>query len=127
MPSAVCFTIPGEPRSKGRPRFGKNGRAYTPASTKIAEKAVEDAYRIATPGPNGWRLFRGRLSVEIVFVCKHRRRRDLDNMGKLVLDALNGAAYLDDEQIDSLHLERLWTEGDPETRVLIWSLEEESV
>ena len=121
---AVMFVVPGEPRSKGRPRLGRNGRTYTPAATRDAEKEVEQAWRIATTGPTGTRMIRGRIGVEIGFVCKHRRKRDLDNMVKLVLDALNGVAYVDDEQIDLMTVQRVWTSGDPETRVMIWSLGE---
>jgi len=118
------FVVPGEPRSKGRPRFAKNGRTYTPAATREAEKEIEQAWRIATTGPTGTRMVHGRLGVEIGFVCKHRRKRDLDNMVKLVLDALNGVAYVDDESIDLMTVQRMWTTGEPETRVMIWRISE---
>lgn len=29
----ITFIVYGEPKGKGRPRFNKNGRAYTPVTT----------------------------------------------------------------------------------------------
>jgi crossover junction endodeoxyribonuclease RusA len=49
----------------------------------------------------------GRLAVRVVVRPPDRRRRDLDNVGKALLDALEHAgAYRDDAQIDRLVLER---------------------
>ena len=49
----------------------------------------------------------GRLSVRVTVRPPDRRRRDLDNVGKALLDALERAgAYRDDAQIDRLVLER---------------------
>jgi len=49
----------------------------------------------------------GRLAVRVVVRPPDRRRRDLDNIGKALLDALEHAgAYRDDAQIDRLLLER---------------------
>lgn len=35
--------INGAPKGKGRPRFNKSGRAYTPKATREYEKAVREA------------------------------------------------------------------------------------
>ena len=35
--------INGRPKGKGRPRFNKSGRAYTPKATREYEKAVREA------------------------------------------------------------------------------------
>ena len=49
----------------------------------------------------------GRLTVKIEVYPPDRRRRDLDNVQKAVLDALEkGGAYEDDSQIDLLICER---------------------
>jgi len=49
----------------------------------------------------------GRLAVEICAHPPDRRRRDLDNLFKGVLDSLQAAGlYDDDEQIDDLHIRR---------------------
>ena len=49
----------------------------------------------------------GRLSVKIMAVIPDKRRRDLDNTLKSVLDSLQHAGvYLDDSQIDHLEIIR---------------------
>ncbi len=49
----------------------------------------------------------GRLAVTIDVYPPDRRRRDLDNALKALLDALqHGGAYHDDAQIDDLHIRR---------------------
>lgn len=55
----------------------------------------------------GVRKTEGRLQVAIVACPPDRRRRDLDNMLKGLLDALtHGGAWDDDSQIDHLTIQR---------------------
>lgn len=54
----------------------------------------------------------GNVDMTIRFFFKDRRKRDLDNQNKLVLDSLSGIAYVDDSQINALHLHR---EHDPKS------------
>jgi crossover junction endodeoxyribonuclease RusA len=42
-------------------------------------------------------------SLHVYFYFQTKRRRDLDNQNKLILDALTGVVYGDDSQIDELH------------------------
>ena len=100
----VRLTIPGEPRSKQRPRVTQRG-TFTPKETIIAERVVRDAWRATEQEP-----FRYQLLVEIDFYNGNRRRRDLDNMAKLVLDALNKEAYEDDNQVIELNLRKFFTD-----------------
>lgn len=49
----------------------------------------------------------GRLGVEVDLYPPDRRRRDVDNVMKSLLDALQqGGVYGDDSQIDELHIRR---------------------
>lgn len=56
--------------------------------------------------------FRGRLAVRVIVYPPDKRRRDIDNVCKACLDALGPdrkgewGAWLDDSQIDILHVER---------------------
>lgn len=51
---------------------------------------------------------RGRLAVTITCFPPDRRRRDVDNWAKAMLDAIekSGLVFLDDSQIDDLHIKR---------------------
>ncbi len=45
-------------------------------------------------------------------------RRDVDNLAKGILDALNGVAFEDDGQVITLHIDKRWADP-PSTRVTI--------
>lgn len=100
---AISFTVFGEPRSKQRPRVTARG-TYTPKETIDAEKLVRHYYAAAN-GP----FFEHQLIIGIDFYNGNRRRRDLDNMAKLVLDALNKVAFADDYQVVELNIAKFFT------------------
>lgn len=80
----------------GRVLISEKGRAYRIA----ASVAMFDQLR-------GYPRLAGRLAVTLAVNPPDRRRRDLDNMPKALLDALTHAqVILDDSQIDDLHILR---------------------
>lgn len=103
----IDFVLDGEPKSKGRPRFSKHGHAYTPKATREAELAVELAWR-----ESGGQVMNGPLLVQLHFYVGSKRRKDLDNMIKLVCDALNKRAFADDDQIVRLIASKRYTTPD---------------
>lgn len=97
MTKNIVFNI--EPTPKGRPRLGRYG-TYTPAKTKAAEEAIQWAWH--------GKPMEGPLKVSLRFYFKRPKkclasfkptRPDIDNLVKLVCDALNGLAWKDDGQI----------------------------
>lgn len=110
----IQFTIPGAPVGKGRPRMTRSGHAYTPAQTRNREAYVK---LLATEAMAGAPPLDGPVSVAVEIRCavpaswpKGRRaealvgrirpgKPDLDNVLKLVLDAMNGVVVLDDKQV----------------------------
>lgn len=111
-------TIKGRPVPKARPRvYGRH--AVTPPRTQQAEAQLQSLYRIQNRGVEA---FTGLVEINCTFYfpiaktwTKHKKERavkgllrctvrpDLDNLVKLVLDALNGVAYADDSQIVRVH------------------------
>lgn len=109
--------IPGQPLPKARPRLRRNGSTYTPARTKEAERNVQ------------WNLLErrvrplnGKLRVELRFSRRTKRRCDVDNLAKLVLDAANGVAWGDDSQIRALEAHVEYGVEDAGTRLRVWEL-----
>lgn len=100
QPGAVSFVVEGEPVSKARARFtgyGSKVRSYTPAKTLEAERSVATAFRRA-----GGKFESDKevtFGVVATFYNGTRQRRDVDNMLKLILDGLNGIAWVDDMQV----------------------------
>lgn len=110
--------IPGEPVSKARPRFNpKTGRVYTPAATHIAELTFREAVQGLYPDLKA--SARYGFVVEVEFHVKHGRRRDVDNLAKTVLDALNNAVWADDAQVVELHCTVTRVTEDPGTHLRI--------
>lgn len=112
----INFTVPGEPRGKGRPRFSRSGHTYTDSETRAYENKIIAYYRKAHGAfhfPNG-----AFISVDVVAYLPipksatkaqragmeagtilPSRKPDVDNIEKAVLDALNGIAYKDDARV----------------------------
>ena len=110
----LTFVVPGRPRAKARPRVTGRG-TYTPAITRDAQTRVA-AFALAA----GARPVTTPVGMMVEFLTD-RRKVDLDNLGKLVMDALIGVAYVDDSQVHDLHLLRRPGAG-RETRVDLWAL-----
>lgn len=124
--------IDGPPVGKGRPRLSTRGgkpRTHTPAATIRAENRVQLAW-IEAGRP---RLPDGALTITATVVVArpqaHWRKNgtlttagqrtpwpcrtpDLDNVLKLIADALNQHAYRDDAQIVDAHITRRWAQAD---------------
>lgn len=115
----IQFTVPGDPVVKGRPRFTKYGKAYTPKATLDAEKAIKKIVE-----NQGITPFDEPVGMEVAFFCQTKRRTDGDNLMKLVLDACNEVAYTDDYLVEEVRY-RVFrrAEGEePRTEVLIYPL-----
>lgn len=112
----VVFTIDGEPKGKGRPRFSK-GRVYTPPATVNYESLVILNYRNIAKGYKFISPVRVRISVfhkppkraskkvTADMLCNRIRptkKPDLDNIVKIILDGLNKVAWDDDTQVVEL-------------------------
>lgn len=128
----VRVTIIGEPCGKGRPRFARNGATYTPQKTVNYETLVQVEYRVQT----ACKRFEGPVKMTITAYYgipksapKQRKslmemnrvrpikKPDIDNVAKIICDALNGYAYHDDTQVVELRAVKLY--GDPRVVVEI--------
>lgn len=114
----IEFTVPGEPRPKERPRFGKRG-VYTPRRTSAFERKVQFAALAA-------KLKRavGHVAISLQFCLGNARRVDIDNLIKSVLDALNGIAWEDDAQITNLRAMKCVDRDDPRVWICIEEIHE---
>lgn len=126
--TSFSFTVPGAPQGKGRPRFTRKGIPYTPPATRAAEKRVRACY-VEASGPRfpDDVAIAMALDVRVARPTSHslvggdlsKRGRghplpigrgtvDVDNVAKLVLDALEGVAFRNDAQVTILVVERSW-------------------
>jgi Holliday junction resolvase RusA-like endonuclease len=115
--------IPGKPMGKQRPKFGK-GFTYTPEKTVSYENYVKELFII-----QGEKMQEGALKADITAyfeIPKSKSKKDkelkkkaiirpcskpdTDNIGKIILDSLNGIAYQDDKQIVELRVRKYYSE-----------------
>lgn len=136
MAKRVAFTVPGEPKGKGRPRavpriVWKDGEPeavvslITPPDTKEAEAKVREAFRRAHPRHKPYtgpvllrftavfetpksfnRALREAAARGQLYAVK---KPDKDNIEKLIVDALNRIAFVDDQQVMGGGLKRYGT------------------
>lgn len=142
---SVSFVIEGEPMAKQRPRlstFNGYARAYTPKDTERYENKVLmcyknslnneinevmfpqgtyvklslEAYFGLTKGDYGKKGLNksGKNKINGVYCDKHK---DLDNIIKIVMDALNGICFNDDKQIVCIEAYKLYTQDLPRVEV----------
>ena len=91
--------VPGRPVPKGRARAGARGRVYTPVVTRRAEAEV---VRLACEAWGRRPPLVAPVDVLVEVHCS-AYRGDLDNIAKLVLDALQKAGVLRNDR-DVWHL-----------------------
>jgi Holliday junction resolvase RusA-like endonuclease len=125
MTILATVRIDGPPTAKGRPRFTRIGRAYTPGKTREAEgyirhQIVEQAGMLRFEGalrvtvacfmavPGSWSKVK--QAQALTGAVQHIGRPDLDNLAKAVLDAANGYLWCDDSQIVALVLSKSYAE-----------------
>lgn len=108
------FWIDIEPIPKGRPRFTRKGFTYTPKDTMDAERQIQFSIRQQHYGQE----LESPLAVSLKFFLSKPKKpsnhfpiakKDLDNLVKLVFDALNGILWVDDRQICVLHCSKQYT------------------
>lgn len=118
---SVSFHVPGKPQGKARARtfynqnLGKH-MSVTPESTVLYENLIKTMYIRAAEGckfekeiPVTLRIVARYIPVKSTSKKKMQqmldgeilplKKPDMDNIVKVIADALNGVAYLDDSQI----------------------------
>ena len=124
MTFMVTFNVYGEPVAKGRPRFTRQGRTYTPKKTHdyesevamMAKAAMGSQEPLETPIAvyiYATYTIPASYSKKRREAClngfeKHTKRPDADNVGKTIMDAMNGVVYKDDCQITNLHIKKVY-------------------
>lgn len=112
--TAHQFTVHGPPVAKERPRAFRKGNyvgIYTPKKTRDYEEHV----RLSAPPMQKMT----NVSCTLVIFFQDRRRRDIDNVAKSLLDALNGVAWEDDSEVVELHLYRRYDKLSPRVEVVL--------
>ena len=135
------FEVIGKPQGKARartfynPKLGKH-QSITPENTVLYENLIKTSYLAAEnrktffdgepiemyitayfPVPKSTtKKDRERIRNKELFPMK---KPDIDNIVKVICDALNGIAYHDDKQVVKLEVRKLYTEDEPKVVVAL--------
>lgn len=141
---AIIFTIPGEPQGKARPRVVRDKRtgktkAYTPDKTVAYEDFVKLRYKSMAKGARfgtqpleisiiaNFSVPKSKSKKTKVLMLENKiqptKKPDIDNIAKIICDALNGIAYKDDSQIVRLNVVKKYAET-PFVKVSIFDMSE---
>lgn len=123
------FIVDGKPQGKQRPRFSRISKTvYTPTKTAKYEKQIAKAYTESGgkcipadcyvsvsvsaffPIPKSYSKKKREDCLERIL--RPDKKPDIDNILKVVLDALNKVAYEDDKQVVEAIGRKYYTEGD---------------
>lgn len=115
----LAFVVEGTPRGKQRPRFTKDGRCYTPKSTKAYEAAVRARCLCAMVERSVPKRCGGAVAITVSCFFPDARRRDGDNVLKAVQDALNGFLWVDDCQVNEATVRTAIDRAFPRTEVAV--------
>jgi len=139
MALTIRFTVPGDPRGKGRPKAtarGGHARVYTDAKTRAYEDQIALLAKAAMQGQeplvgpvhvNVRVLFKPSVSTSkksreamMAMEVLPVKRPDLDNVVKAILDGMNGIAFRDDAQVCSMTAAKRYAET-AGVEVVFWS------
>ena len=126
----VEIEVSGQPQGKGRPRFTRTGKAYTPDKTREYESRIQAAAWKAMQNmkldmterfvsveiiafmeiPKSWSKVK-RMEAEYG-ALQHTTKPDLDNIVKAALDGMEGAVYVSDKQVTSIKARKMYCHPD---------------
>lgn len=136
----VKFTILGEPKGKGRPRFCRNtGHAITPKDTVNYETLVHmeyvaqcEEFRFPDDAMLDMRIrayysipksaSKKKRAAMIMGEIRPTKKPDMDNVVKIIADSLNQVAYRDDTQIVDCQCRKFYSDN-PRVEVMIKTVE----
>lgn len=118
----IEFNVIGKPQGKERPRFTRQGHAYTPPLTRRYQNKVQAAFMECCEAVNCGKtpLYGADKPIYVSITAYYeipkrwsKKKRcaaiegrlrptvkpDTDNIAKIILDSLNGLAYADDKQV----------------------------
>lgn len=133
------FIVKGRPQGKKRPRFSRiSHTVYTPRETISYENQIAMAFKAGEgrcipegqcvavsvtaffPVPKSYS--KGKRKACIDGDIRPDKKPDIDNVLKVVLDALNGLAYDDDKQVIEAICRKYYTDGEGYLWVVVKSV-----
>jgi Holliday junction resolvase RusA-like endonuclease len=127
MTFLMTYLVEGNPIGKGRPKFARRGNfvsTYTPTKTRDYETVIKEAAKkamgsnelletpvtvaiyITVPIPQSYS--KKRTEACLKDIERPIKKPDIDNIAKCFLDAMQDVVYLNDTQVLTLHVTKVY-------------------
>ncbi len=123
----ISFTIPGEPTGKARPRVQKFG-TRNEEKTVLYENLVKTCFfrqsngrkfdddaqldvRVTAYYQIPKSVSKKKQEAMLKHIIRPKKKPDVDNVAKIILDALNKEAYYDDAQVVDFQLRKFYSDN----------------
>lgn len=116
-PAELRYTLPGRPTTWKRAR-SKGAQRWTDHGMRRAQHAHGCLARTLVARMRTWPLD-AHYALEVVAYCDPTQRGDADNYAKLVADALQGIAYVNDRRLVDVRGRREIDRANPRTEVVV--------
>ncbi len=132
----IDFTVPGEPKAWQRRVQTKSGNVFMPTAVQAFKALVQIAFAEAKPKawipwagpvematshyfpiPNSWAKWKQEFARSGQMLSMDRK--DWDNLGKIISDALNNHAYNDDRQVAHGNVLKTYDKAEPRVRIVM--------
>lgn len=115
----MTITLSGQPQSTNHIYKSACIAGRASVYMSAAGKALKEAYQWEAKSQWDGEPLSGPVEVAITLFHGDKRARDLDNYGKVLLDALTGIVWLDDKQIMRMTVVKAYDKTRPRVEVEI--------
>lgn len=70
---------------------------------------------------NGIDVYKGKVAIKSIWCFGTKRKKDVQNCGKLEYDSLNGIVYEDDSQIMEINCSKKYEKNNPYVIIEVWA------
>jgi len=116
------ITLKGEPQStnhiyKSHCRYG-----FPTIYMTSAGKTLKESYQWQIKSQWKKRLIKESIELGVKLFFGTKRKQDIDNYSKILLDAFTGIVWEDDKQIEKITIEKFYDKKDPRIEVFLSTL-----
>lgn len=112
----INFIVYGNTVSKSNSYRIAGNRLYKTQAVKDWELLIKQSASVTKP--QNW-MHTQSYNVSVKIFWPNKRRKDIDNISKSLLDSMAGILYEDDSQVQELHLYRGFDKQNPRIEVSV--------
>src|SRR5689334_17492242 len=113
----MTLTLLGEPRSTNHVWKHSCQRGFLHSYMTPDGRTLKESYQWQARSQYREAPLKGPLTIAVTLFHGTRRKHDIDNYSKVVLDALTGVVWVDDSQIEEMTVRRGYDKENPRIEI----------